>query len=339
MKTISSDLGHRVGMTNVPADAFSTRRLDELGLTRRQVQSSQWLHPYRGSVRHISAAGDEPQIRIKDVAALLLPGCLIGGWAAAHLQGVRYLDGTDPRGEPRDVPVHITERHRLRRRAGMSVTRRAVHRNEQTEIEGIAVTTLARAAYDMALDARTLREAVIAFDQCLSTTSGYAHTTVGNLSRVVGAHKKTRGINRARDALRLVSTRSASPGESATRMIAILDARITHWLVNAPIFDMRGDLIGIADLLNVEAGLVVESDGADHIGFDALSKDHVREESLEHSGLIVVRVNRVDHEQRLRTAGRIRRAYERGRADPRPARWTLDKPAWWASWKHALRWG
>lgn len=316
-------------------------RVSELiaaGLSKRRLQSQPWIRPHHGITRAAAENPHDPRLRIRDLLPILLPGCRIGGWAAAFLQGVRYLDGGYPPDLLQPVLVHTTARHRLRERVGMQTTRRAIHADEICEIDGVPVTTIARAAYDLALDARSLHDAVIAYDMCLSTTTNDARTTIVNVEKVLASHHKTRGIRRARQAFTLASSRSASPAETRTRLIAVLDASIDDWLVNVPIFDPTGDLLGIADLLNPETGLVLETDGAGHLLETAYAADSVRQARMERGGLTILRVSRTHHHDRHRTAQRIRAAYEHLRREPRTPRWTIDTPPWWTTWPHSRRW-
>lgn len=50
------------------------------------------------------------------------------------------------------------------------------------------------------------------------------------------------------------------------RLIWVLDAILPPPSVNSPIYDLTGRLLGIADLLDLQAGVVGEFDGAEHRG-------------------------------------------------------------------------
>ncbi|CAN5412706.1 hypothetical protein BH09ACT10_BH09ACT10_08950 [soil metagenome] len=217
------------------------------------------------------------------------------------------------------------------------MVRRRVHGDEQIEFDGVAMTTLPRALYDIALDARSLTDAVVALDMGLSTTTGDAHTTPANLAKVFSSHHKTRGLVMARQAKDLAVTRSASPLESRTRCVCTVDAGIDGWLVNVPIFDLGGRLLGIADLLNEEVGLVVETDGDGHRELIRHTDDNIREEGFERAGLVVSRLTSYDHVRKPATVTRLRAAYEQARRSPKGA-WTLEKPLWWFDWPPARRW-
>jgi hypothetical protein len=173
----------------------------------------------------------------------------------------------------------------------------------------------------------------------VSQLTGDAHTSIATVRRLVDRHVKTRGIVRARLALERASERSCSPLESRTRMVgedALPDVR---WLVNRPVFDLGGRLLGIADLIDPATGLVVESDGSRHRESERHSADNVREEGMEDANLTVVRVTGRDHGDPVALEQRLRRGHRRARVrDPRRDRWTLHEPEWWPRSNLGRRW-
>jgi hypothetical protein len=54
--------------------------------------------------------------------------------------------------------------------------------------------------------------------------------------------------------------------------------------VNQPVYDLSGNLLGVADLLDPDAGLVTEFDGQQHRERAQRRADNVREERLEAAG-------------------------------------------------------
>src|SRR3954447_802486 len=67
-----------------------------------------------------------------------------------------------------------------------------------------------------------------------------------------------------RAALDLASEDSRSPNETRMRLVWVLDAGLPVPAVNQPVYDLDGRLLGVADLLDVAAGVVGEYDGEDH---------------------------------------------------------------------------
>ena len=189
------------------------------------------------------------------------------------------------------------------------------------------------------LDAPNLVEALVVIEMATSTVIDQARTCLTNVEAGYRSHVKTRGRRQARWALDHASTRSGSPWETRTRMLAVDALGIERWLVNVPIFDLRENLLGIADLLEPENGFVIESDGADHRRIAVHNDDNVREESFEDHDLVVARVGSAQHSriERPVTIERIQRGHARARTN-RSRSWTTEKPSWWWNWPPGRRW-
>ncbi len=322
------------------ADVWTTtyRQAIAGGVTEWDLRAGAWEHPYRGCVRPAGMDPEDPDVRIGDAIALMTPSDLLTGWAAARGHGVRYADGRDRYYRPTPVTMISTAGGQHRRQDGLGPTRRAVHEHEITRIGSTRAATLARAAYDSALDAPTLCEAVVAIDMCVSTVIRQGRTTLGNIARLIAQHKKTRGIVQARKAVALASTRSASPWESRTRFVAETMCGFSGLEVNVPVFDCSGALVGIADLLDRAAGLVIESDGSGHREEVTHSEDNVREESFEVLNLFVSRVGARDHRDKAALVQRLQQArLHASRRDVEPL-WTTEKPEWWFGWEPGRLW-
>lgn len=323
-------------MTEFDPTLMSKRARDALafGLTRKQMRGPSVIRPTYGVVRPSSFTADPATLAVSDAVALMSEQCVLGGWASLWAQGNRWFDGrrgADP------VLVHCLPGAQLRVRAGIRPSEATVHPDEIIALRHYDVTTLARAAFDEMKLAPNLRHAVVVLDLATSTTTGAPHTTIAAVERVMKSHHKTRGIVQARKALTLGSSRSASPWETRTRLIATLDAGVSGLLVNAPVFDQHGRLIGVADLFDPDSGLVVESDGDDHREQDRHTTDNRREEKFERAGCVVCRLTSLDHGDRYAAAARIRGAHRDARRATRRL-WTLDVPDWWRDWPSARRW-
>lgn len=265
------------------------------------------------------------------------PANVLGGWASLRAQGNTWFDGVGAQKTHKDILIHNLSGAEIRPRAGIRPTECLLYPDEIIVLENYAVTTMARAVYDEMLVASSVRAAVTALDIAVSTTTGLPHTTLRRVNQVIDSHHKTRGIVQARKALLLASSRSASPWEAKTRLIAVLDAGLNGLLVNVPMFNRQGSLLGIADLLDQLSGLVIESDGSGHRDAIAHSDDNIREEKFERALLTVVRVTSREHSDRGSVARRIRAARRDALELPND-RWTLDKPGWWWGWPPGRRW-
>ena len=101
--------------------------------------------------------------------------------------------------------------------------------------------------------------------------------------------------------------------------------------------DLAGRLLGIADLLDLEAGLVVEYDGAEHRGEGRSARDAVKDEDLRDVGLEVTRVTGRDLRDPDLVVDRLVRARARALASTAPRRWVATPPAPWVESEIAER--
>jgi hypothetical protein len=175
--------------------------------------------------------------------------------------------------------------------------------------------------------ARDLAEAVAVADACTHRQLLDLDALTCQLSR--GAR---RGVGQARSAAARADPAARSTWESRLRVFYVVDLGLPRPEVNKPIFDKRdGRLIGLGDLLDEEAGTVLEFDGRHHRWRRQHNADNVREGDFEGLGLIVTRADSLDlTEQRPRLARRIRSARERGlNRDRSKDLWTTEEPQWW----------
>ncbi len=307
------------------------------GVTKDVLRGRAWQQRGHGLWRPAGEDPGEADGRVADAIALMSGGCALGGWASLRFQGNDWFDGLGPEEELRPALVHCPPKAQLRRRDMVEPCRAAVWDHEISEMAGVRVTSMARAVYDEMRLAPTMRHAVIALDKAVSRVSQKPRTSIRAVEQVADSHRKTRGIVQARRALALGSERSLSPWETRTRLLAQIDAGLTNLLVNVPIFDRFENLLGVADLLDEPAGLVIESDGSHHRQAQHHADDNEREEKFERVGLVVVRATALDHRDVPRLVRRIVMARRDALASSRRD-WTLQKPSWWPSWAPGRRW-
>jgi hypothetical protein len=301
------------------------------GITRGQLRGPSFERRSRGLYRPSGVDMDPATERLADVVGLLTPGCVVGGWAALHAQGNPWFDGRDREDALRPALVHCLPGAQLRRRRDGLVLpfRGLLHPDEVVDLDGWIATTLSRATFDEMRMAASPREAAVILDMATTTVAGVPHTSPAAVRHVLDSHHKVRGLVRARQALALGSTRSASPWETRTRLVAQLDVGLSGLLVNVPVFDLMGNLLGVADLLDEESGLVIETDGAHHREIEKHAEDNHREEAFERTGLVVTRVTSGDHGDRLSVVRRLNAALRDARRSTRRD-WTLQQPDWWS---------
>jgi hypothetical protein len=215
-------------MNQVPENVRRIRDLLGHGLTRHELRQPHWRHPYHGIARVAGEDETHPLTRVLDTVPLL-PSCgCLGGWASLYLRGVAYIDGVDHRGNERPVLLHVCDRHRIRRRAGIEPTRALLLPGEAALVGGTPATVIARATYDEMCRAHGITEAVIVLDMSISRLAGGSRTTLASVRRLVERHRKTRGIRVARAALDLACDRSCSPWETRTRLVVLLELPIPN---------------------------------------------------------------------------------------------------------------
>lgn len=315
---------------------ITTATARESGVTRGALRGREWQKRSHGLYRPAGQAVSPGDGLVADALALLGDGGVLGGWAALRAQGNLWFDGVRGGGQRRPM-VHCRPGSQLRVRSCVQPFRGALYGHEFAELEGFAMATMARAAYDEMRLAPSVRSAVKIADMAVSRVHDWPHTSLDALGSVIGSHHKTRGLVQARRAFSLACDRSASSLETTTRLIAVLDADLSGLLVNVPIFDGEGVLLGVADLLEPQSGLILETDGAHHREAAQHADDNVREESYERAGLVVVRVSALDHGDVPRLVRRIVLGLRDARLSSRRD-WTLARPDWWSTWPPGRRW-
>ena len=296
--------------------------------SRSQLRGPSWRRSSRGL--YVPAGLDRtPEQRIAEAAALLPGYGAIGGWASAYWQGVRLLDGRGPTGlDVLPVPICLGQYGKIRHRDGVRFSRDRLPPEDVRQFRGIQCTTPARTAFDASRLDADLVEAVVHLDLMITAC------TVGReeLGAYIRAHPGWRGVEQARSAWALSVEGSRSPPETRMRLAWVLDAKLPTSLVNPPVFDLEGNLLGYPDLLDPESGTVSEYDSDDHRDLVAHTADNSREELFEHHGLVVTRVTKLDLRAARRPAlvTRFHQAHARGlRRDRGQDRWTLWLPPWW----------
>jgi hypothetical protein len=190
---------------------------------------------------------------------------------------------------------------------------------------GTACMPVRTALFDAMRLRDDVRDAVVDLDM----TAAARLTTVGGMTGFVEGRHSWRGVPGVplvRQALRLASDHSASPPETRLRLVWLLDAGLPPPLVNQPVYERHGRLLGYPDLLDVEAGLVVEYDGDDHRSAARHSDDVDREARFRRAGLEVTRITGRDLWNPLAVVERLREARGRARWDPPERRSWLTAP-------------
>ncbi|MCW2738946.1 MAG: hypothetical protein JWN97_3590 [Nocardioides sp.] len=199
-------------------------------------------------------------------------------------------------------------------------------------MDGIWVTTPARALFDEVRRHRRLRQAVADIE--VAVAAGLL--TFDEFAAYVATRNPWAGIGFAREAVTLAGLGCWSRPEVGMALTWILDAGLARPLCNVPVFDLSGHLIAIVDLFDPEAGCVGEYQGAEHKDGDRHRRDVAREQGLRDAGLECFEVVGGDLADRDLVAKRMHAARSRSQfRRPADRLWTLEQPAWWPGWAAA----
>lgn len=277
------------------------------GLTRGRAAGPRWRRTARGQYVPVEVVPWVPEQRIAEVAGRIPAGAAITGWAAARLWGANFCDGVAPDGHTLlEVPVAVGHRGGTRR-GGVRVSFERLPESDVVERHGIRLVIPERAVFDE-VRAWDRVEAQVALEMAFAGRI----TSISRMADFAAAHRSSRRVQLVWDALGRASEHSLSPNEVRSRLVAEDDARLPRLLVNPSLVDVDGRPLGMVDLLDEAAGLVLEYDGADHRAAGRHTHDVLKEADLRDCGLEVVRVTGYDLRHRAQLAARIVAA--RGRA-------------------------
>ena len=297
------------------------------GPTPGAARGPRWRRVAHGWYVPSTVDGSVPEQRVAEAVPSVLAGGGLTGWAALLLHGAAFLDGTAPDGRTRlPVQVRLPVDHHRDPLPGTTVVRGDLRRT--TLLRGLPCASVQQAVLDGMRLQRDRREAVVLLDMTLAARI----TDLRQVRRLVESRswRGVPGVPTARWALDHASQASASPPETRYRLVWTLDAGLARPVVNQPVFDLRGRLLGYPDLLDPVTGLVGEYDGEDHRRSLRHSHDVSREATFRRHGLEVTRATSWDLRDREVLADRIREAHDRARSAPPGRRlWTLTAPPDW----------
>ena len=296
------------------------------GPTRGQARGPRWRYTSPGLVVPAHVTDDLPEQRILEQAARLPAGTAVTGWASCRLWRAAFFDGLDRDGVTRlPVPLALGATAQIRPAPGVVLHRDRLTVAEIAQIAGIPCTQRLRATFDAMRFAEDLREAVVALDMMAAARQ----VSIRQMRGYVLAHPGWTGVGQARSALVLASEHSRSPNETRMHMVWRLDASLPAPLLNQPVWDLSGTLLGVADLLDPVAGVVGEFDGADHRTARRQTRDVAREDLMRRAGLEYFKVTGLDLAHPDLVADRMLATRARAVATARRWNWTIEPPPWW----------
>ena len=295
------------------------------GPTPGQARGPRWRTTSRGLFVPLTVDGDVVEQRIVEAAAVLPLQTGVTGWAGLRWGGARWFDGLGPDGLER-LPVTLsTADSTIGPQIGFEISEEQLRPFDLMMIDGMPLTTHVRSVTYLMRHARSLVEAVAALDMA-------AYDDLVSIDEVV-AYNQTlwtwTGVPQARQATAYADENAWSPREVAVRLNWIMVADLPRPLTNRPVFDRSGRHLGTPDLLDEEAGLAIDYDGAVHLVGTQRRKDRDREEAFRRAGLEYLTVLGSDRDPDA-LAARMHEARSRARfAAPAARGWTTALPSWW----------
>jgi hypothetical protein len=261
---------------------------------------------------------DLPEQRILEQSMRLPAHGAITGWAACRLAGAALLDGLAADGRTRlPVMLAVGTRGGARRVEQVVVSYERLPEWEVWMRHGVRVARPERAVFDE-MRRHGRREAVVVADAALAGRI----TSLSRLCAYAATHRSARRFAGVRWALERASEHSRSPNEVRTRLLAEEDAGFPRLLVNVVVLDDDGR-IGEVDLLDDEAGVVIEFDGADHRDGPQHSYDILKEDRLRRAGLEVARVTGAQLRGVPALVGRLQQTRRRALRVSAERRWRI----------------
>ncbi len=257
---------------------------------------------------------------------MVLPfaGC-VSGWSALRWVGGFWFTGTRADGSHLPVQLHTGD-HNIREQTGFTVSEERISFLDMRVVDGVPVASPAFAAAFEMRYAPHPREAQVVFEMAAYNDL----VSKAELADLLVMLNGWTGIPQARATLPHLDENHWSPQEVRLHQIWCHDADLPPMLANHPIFDRAGNHIATPDLLDEEAGLVVEYHGAHHLDLHQHRSDRNREERIRHVGLEYLSTAAGDSHDVPTLVGRFRRSRARARfAAPAERAWSTHLPHWW----------
>lgn len=243
-------------------------------LTRQQLR----MH-YRAVLPNVYIGKDvRPTLEQRTIAAWLWSKrrATVAGAAAAAIHGANWI--------PDNVPVELIHSN-TRSPRGILIRREVLIDGEAQTIDGRAVTTPERTAFD--IGRRGAVHSAIARLDTLANATGFK---VDDVLGIAACHPRSPGIGRLAAALELVDAGAQSPRESYLRLL-LIDAGLPRPQTQIPVLGVDRIPIAYLDMGWQERMVAVEYDGDQHRSDRRqYVKDIRRLEMLEQLGWTVVRV-------------------------------------------------
>lgn len=298
------------------------------GPTKAQAAGPFWRASSHGLYVPSEVDPAVPEQRIVEAAAVLPSYGGVTGWAGLRWGGATWFEGVARGGELRPVVLAVMHTE-IRNQPGILVTSERLPPRDLIVVDDLAVTSHVRSVcYEMRY-ARSERDAVVILDMAMMDDL----VSLDEVAAYVATLNGWIGVGRCRLALVLADENSWSAMETRLRLICVVDLGFPLLLCNRAVFDLSGQHIGTPDLIDVEAGLVIEYEGGLHLNGQRRGKDLQREAAYRRVGLeyvVMVAADQVSPETSIMP--RLVEARRRARFEAESTKsWTVEPPSWWTS--------
>ncbi|GFG74239.1 DUF559 domain-containing protein [Mycobacterium botniense] len=170
---------------------------------------------------------------------------------------------------------------------GITVHSETLLPGEIVKVDGIAVTSSARTAFD--IGRRTVSRLLAV--QRLDALTNATDVKVNEIEAVMAGHRGSRGLARLRRILPLIDGGAESPPETRTRLV-LIDAGLPPPRTQIPIYDEYGDFVARLDMGYEELRVGIEYDGIQHwMDRKQRDRDIDRHSALLDLGWTIIRVS------------------------------------------------
>jgi hypothetical protein len=217
---------------------------------------------------------------------------VVSGLAASAALGAKWVDV--------DTAIELNWANN-RPPIGVVTRRDSLLDGEVALLQGMAVTTADRTAFDLALRG-SVGQAVARLDALARAT----HFKAEDVQAVAMRHPHVRGLRRVDRALDLVDAGAESPKETWLRLL-LIDAGFPRPQTQIPVLGPDGYPLYYLDMGWEDMVIAVEYDGDDHRERPRWGRDIVRSEYIAHLGWTHIRV--VAGNSRPEIVQRVNRAW------------------------------
>lgn len=276
------------GLLDVPYGVATRGEWLAAGASERMFRDGRLLPLGRP---HYALAGvvTTPAALVRLVGALAPAGTVVSGWAAGLLHGVRDAGPTMLRTNGAPIQLSLA-RGDHRCPPAFTTLRVALAETDVQQIDGLAITTPARTAYDMARFSGYLPTAVAVLDAFRYALNP---TPIQNADLLPFFDRSPRGRGHPllRRAILLSSSRSRSMPESRLRVRVRTTLGLPDDAVAINAMLQHEGRCWELDLLDWTSGLVIEYDSLHHASTEQRERDAMKDLDVREAGLRVIRVN------------------------------------------------